>query len=246
MNMSTLITRIKRRIGIYGIDIPVDVNKLFTEVIEDTTIPVFSMYEPDYQYLYVSTDNLQQIHMGMQTEEYLLPDSQYRKIVCVADVSYDSESGYNNYPGLNMTGLYQYNPFASSTMHQNIMLANVQSQIYGKSFPSLRFDFRPPRTIVFYNKILSNTLRIQIGYEHDKSLTSISPTLSESFFELALLDCTDAAYQIAKHWDTIETSIGSIKLNIDDWSNAAEQRKALLEDWTDRYHLDFPVAEITG
>ena len=245
MNMSSLITRIKRRIGIYGITIPVDINKLFTEVIEDTTIPVFSMYEPDYQYLYVTTDKLERVNTGMNNEEYLLPDSQYRKIVCVADVSYDAESGYNSYPGFNYSGMSAYSPFSNYNLYQNIMTSNMQSQIYGKTFPSLRFDYRPPRTIIFYNKILSNSLRIQIGYMHDKSLASISPTIAESFFNLALLDCTDAAYQIAKHWDSIETSIGSIKLNIEDWSGAAEQRKSLLEEWDNVYHLDFPVAEIS-
>ena len=246
MNMSTLITRIKRRLGIYGIDLPVDTNKLFTEVIQDSTIPVFSMYQPVYEYLHINTDTLERVRNGCTVEEYLLPDMQYREIVLVAHVEYDTDMYNGDYMGLNVTGMYQYNPFSTYSMYQSIALSNAQSQLYGKTYPSLRFDFYPPRRLVLYNKILSNSLKILVGFKHDISLASITPTLSESFYNLALYDCMDAAYQIAKHWDAIETSIGSIKLNIDEWSNAYENRKQLLEEWDNSYHLDFPVQEVSG
>ena len=47
MNIDRIVRRIKRDIGIYGMALPIDnVDKLIGEILVDTTLPVFSMYQP--------------------------------------------------------------------------------------------------------------------------------------------------------------------------------------------------------
>lgn len=244
LNMSHLITKIKMRMGIYGISIPIDdPNGYLRETIELITIPTFSVYQPYYDHLYVSTNELQKAERyrddGVDRTYYILPTFNTRKLIGVADVKY-SDTGTLNYSGVAgyaLTGLLPYN---NSSLLQQAMLTNVTSQLYSNMYPRLTFDFIEPSTLVLYNQIVSNSLDITLAFEHHKSLATIPQTAEPSFFELALCDCMINFYQIAKHWGTIETSIGNINLNIDDWAQAEDRRKSLLEEWDNTYHLDIP------
>ena len=60
LNLSQIVTKIKMRMGIYGISIPIEnPDEYIRETIELFTIPTFSIYEPYYDHLHVSTDDLQ-------------------------------------------------------------------------------------------------------------------------------------------------------------------------------------------
>ena len=73
---------------------------------------------------------------------------------------------------------------------------------------------------------------------HDKNLVSISPTMEESFRELAILDVKDALYQTMKHYTNINTVFGNVDLKLDEWQQAAGDRKQLLDEWENVYHID--------
>ena len=120
------------------------------------------------------------------------------------------------------------------------MLTNVTSQLYSMMYPKLTYEFIEPCTLILYNQIVSNTLDITLAFEHHKSLATIPQTAETSFFELALCDCEINFYQIAKHWKSIETAIGTVNLDIDDWADAQNRRQELLSEWDNLYHLDIP------
>ena len=67
---------------------------------------------------------------------------------------------------------------------------------------------------------------------------SINPTSEESFYKLAVLDVKGALYPTIKHYTGLETSLGRIELQIEDWQNAAQDRKDLLNEWDENYLLD--------
>ena len=79
--------------------------------------------------------------------------------------------------------------------------------------------------------------------KHYKSLQSIRPTAEESFFTLAVLDVKENLYGLVKHYQNIQTAYGNVELKIDDWQNAESERKELLNQWDDSYHLD--LAQMT-
>lgn len=244
LNLSQIITRIKMKMGIYGISLPIEnVNDFIRETIEMITIPTFSLYQPYYQTLHINTSDLQKDprydDTSSEKSAYLLPLFETQKLLTVADVQYsDNQSfNYNGVAGYALIGLM---PYTNTSLIQQSMLSNVTSQMYQNMYPRLTYDFIEPRTLIIYNQIVSNSLAITLSFEHHKSLATIPSTCDKSFFDLALYDCMINFYQIAKHWSSIETSIGTINLHIDEWQDAESKRTELLNEWDNTYHLDIP------
>ena len=245
INLSREITKIKMSMGIYGIHLPVDnVDDFIREIIEITTVPTFSVYQPYYDLLYVDVNDLQRAEEYDNNERngvgYILPEFKNRHLITVSDVQYNGNSGNSTYTGMSGYGFNGIMPYAGLNMMQQMMLTNAASQLQSNMYPKLTFDFIEPCTLILYDLIMSNGICIELAFEHHKSLSTIPLTAEPSFFKLALYDVQDAFYQLAKHWDGIETVYGNINLKIDDWADARNNRNSLLEDWDNNYHLDIP------
>ena len=98
MNIDRIVRRIKRDIGIYGMALPIDnVDKLIGEILVDTTLPVFSMYQPAEEWY--PLDGLRPVNrestqnMG---DLYILPDFPGRKLLYVKGVKYNEPSLCSN------------------------------------------------------------------------------------------------------------------------------------------------------
>jgi hypothetical protein len=232
--MSRLITRLKRKLGIYSIALPIEnTDDFIREIIEDTTIPVFSQYNCIIERVRFNLHNLEKIEQRANYETYLLPDVfSNREILYVSDVSYDEAtiSGIGYWGG----GV----PLMSGSFVNQSILANAGSTLSSRMIPKLTFKYEHPRKITLYNVLSSCHLVFEIAFAHDKSLASIPPTAEESFFELACLDVEEALYGMLKHYNELDSPYGKINLRIDDYQSAAQDRKQLLNEWDDKYHLD--------
>ena len=248
LNLSREVTKIKMRMGIYGISIPIDdPDNYIREIIETVTIPTFSQYQPYYDYLYCKTDDLRKApeydNKTSDSSAYLLPEFKNRRLIAVVDVAY-ADTGVISYDGVAGYAISGILPYSNSSLLQQAALTNVTSHLYQTMYPRMTFDYIEPNTLIIYNKIVSNSLKIMLAFEHHKSLATIPYTAEQSFFDLALLDCETQFYQLAKHWDNIETAIGNINLKIEDWQDAESRRTDLLNQWADVYHLDVPYSII--
>lgn len=235
MNINTMIRRIKRDIGIYGIALPIDdVDKMILEILEDTTLPVFSLYCPleeiqhvDVSYLIHDTD------LADGADMYIIPENLIysRKLLYVKRVAYDESYLRANYfpSRVCMTGLDGLG---------DLLTANIGKNIIDQTVNSITFKYIHPRKLLIYDALVSSKLTIYMCFEHDKSFASITPTSEESFYNLALLDVKAGLYPTIKHFDGIETALGRIELKIDDWQSASADRKELLADWNETYLLD--------
>lgn len=237
MNLTILIKRIKLKIGIYGLALPIDnLDQLIIDIITDITLPVFSRYCPFEQIIPIDMNDLEKrnarLAKNASYEEYLLPDFQERKLLSIKDIYYDdrSLSGMGYWGGTT--------PMLHSGLTNQMMLANASVPLLAMSLPKMNFWFEAPRTVRIFNCIASHLLMFDMLFEHDKSLGSITPTSEESFFNLAILDVKENLYGLVKHYTTVRTVIGEIELKIDDWADAANERKDLLNQWDDTYHLD--------
>lgn len=243
LNLSQLVTKIKMRMGIYGISLPIDnPDDYIRETIELFTIPTFSVYQPYYDHLHVNTDQLQratEFDQSTDCSAFILPDFKNRKLISVADVKYDDTGVFssNGVAGYALSSLLPYN---NSSLIQQSMLTNVTSQLYSAMYPRMTYEFIEPCTLIIYNQIVSNSLDLTLAFQHHKSLATIPQTAEKAFFDLSLYDCEINFYQIAKHWDKIETAIGTISLNIEDWADAENKRQTMLDEWDNLYHLDTP------
>lgn len=233
MTMSQLLTRIKMKLGLYEVALPFEnPDNIFREIIETVTIPTFSIYLPLRDKYVCNVHDLQSIEKRANWETYLLPEWPNKKILEVTDVTYDESllSGMGYWGGTI--------PMVTSNIVSQSLLANASAALTRELIPRITFDFKAPRTLRLYN--LYNSCKIVISYntEHMKSLASIPDTAAEAFYNLASLDIEMMLYNTMKHYNEIETAYGRINLHIDDWANAEQERKDLLNDWDDRYQLD--------
>ena len=75
MNLSKLVTRIKMNIGIYGIALPIDnIDEMITEIVTDISLPVFSLYNPYEESIYMDVNKLERVEKTAQYSAYLLPE----------------------------------------------------------------------------------------------------------------------------------------------------------------------------
>lgn len=235
MNITKLSFRIKMGIGIYGIALPViDIDDFIVQVLRDITLPTFSLFSPLKKRLYLSLDEMEKLEKNTTYESYLLPE-RVNRILYVKDVKYDDRSlAYDGYlGGPVITRSSGYDAFKTVT------IGNQLRHMMDEVLPTITFHFEAPRTIYLYNVVQSRRLIFELCCEHDKSFMSISPTAEESFFELAILDVKDNLYGMVKHHTTLQTALANIDLKIDDWANAKEERKTLVEQWKDSLPLDF-------
>ena len=233
MNMSKLITRIKRNIGIYGIALPIeDIDKEIKDIIIDITLPVFSLYNPYEDHLYIDLQNLERVEKTSTYQSYLLPSALSEKLLYVKDVRYDDRC---------ISGLGYWGgdiPYLSGVLTEQTLISNAAKNLTNMALPKLNFQYEPPRKLTLYNNYASLKVIVDMCCKHDQSLQSIRPTAEESFFKLAVLDVKENLYQLVKHYTTIQTAYGTVELKIDDWADAANERKELINQWDDSYHLD--------
>ena len=233
MNMSKLITRIKRNIGIYGIALPIeDIDKEIKDIIIDITLPVFSLYNPYEDHLYIDLQNLERVEKTSTYQSYLLPSALSEKLLYIKDVRYDDRC---------ISGLGYWGgdiPYLSGVLTEQTLISNAAKNLTNMALPKLNFQYEPPRKLTLYNKYASLKVIIDMCCKQDQSLQSIRPTAEESFFKLAVLDVKENLYQLVKHYTTIQTAYGTVELKIDDWADAANERKELINQWDDSYHLD--------
>jgi hypothetical protein len=233
MNLSTVVTRIKLQLGIINIATPIEnLDETIVEIIQNITVPVFSLYAPYKKNLYIRTSDMELIEKTAEYERYILPDFGTEKLLYVYDVKYDTGQ---------LSGLASYGamPYYGGNLIQQIMMGNASMNVYNQIIPKMTFKFMPPRELMLYNVYSYTKVVLELGFQHDKSLITIPETASESFFKLALLDTMDNLYPTIKQYNELQTAIGTINLRLDEWQSASDKRDELLREWDDTYHLDW-------
>ena len=236
LNMSNIVSRIRFKLGIATMALPFDdINKLITEIIEEFTVPVFSLYCPDRRVDRVETNKMFEV-LDRRTSytEFLLPDYKNMKVLYINDIYYNEDAltnlGY--YAGTVPMGMSDA-PFVGQ-----MILNNISTQIMNQAIPKLTFDFQAPRRLKIFNSYWSNVLTFDWSFEHSKSLNTIPDDAYDTFLTLALLDVQENLYPTMAQYIEQNTQYGTLRLPIESWANAESERKELLEKWNDVYHLD--------
>ncbi len=256
LNLSQIVTAVQMNVGIYAIALPFEepTPKIVADVIQTQTLPVFSNYHPYYETITFSLTGsssgvilaksgdqnvasvLKEVDCGSNWKEYLLPDVFHnKKILFVRRVEYkdDTVTGMSYYGGFPITG----------GLIQQSMIANASARLAAKMIPKITFDWKPPRRLRIYNAINSAFVDVDFAFAQDPSLQSIEDTCYQSFLDLATLDVKCFLYNTMKHYPEINSVYGNISLKIDDWQSADGDRKQLLENWDNTYHMDQQLYE---
>lgn len=233
MNLSELLTAIKMDLGIYGLALPFkDPDKTLYDVIKLRTIKTFSPFMPNVIKLPINLSDLNCLQ-SMYTESiYEIPDVfGGRTLLYIRKVNAKNK----------LLGAGYLSPILDTDINLYNQLAMVQASanLVSTVTPPLTFKFTPPNLLHLFNFATAyGEVDIEFALEHAANLSTVTPTMWESFYELALIDIKRFLYGTLKHYTDIQTAYGTINLRIDEWQNAEQDRKELVERWRDTYHLE--------
>lgn len=168
------------------------------------------------------------------SQVYEIPKHYYqdRTIMAVSDVNIVRPHGYNDlYVPSGAIG----SPVGAITAMASMQMAASMSRTMTHA---ITWDFRPPNILIMYNGWSGGNYEIELLMSHDISLSTIDPTCSSKFLQLCEYDLEEYVYNRLKRVQNLELGAGSIELKIDDWSDAGNRKRELLDDLADASAMD--------
>ena len=239
INISKLISSIKLDLGLVAMATPFDnLDELIREIIVIRTIPVFDELHPYIVPLQIDTNELDMVEKRSESTVYRLPDvfgSAQIMMITHMEPLYDNDRYSHDYN----TSLFSYGVTPCIYGYQELMLAQAQANMLSTAAKGITFQFIAPNMIeIFSGYAMGNTYRLSVAITHADNLSTIPATCYGSFLKLATLDVKNYLYNTLIHYENLSTAYGQLSLNIDRWSNAEDDRRALIEKWEQTYHLD--------
>jgi hypothetical protein len=239
INISKLISSIKLDLGLVAMATPFDnLDELIREIIVIRTIPVFDELHPYIVPLQIDTNELDMVERRSESTVYRLPDvfgNAQIMMITHMEPLYDNDRYSHDYN----TSLFSYGVTPCIYGYQELMLAQAQANMLSTAAKGITFQFIAPNMIeIFSGYAMGNTYRLSVAITHADNLSTIPATCYGSFLKLATLDVKNYLYNTLIHYENLSTAYGQLSLNIDRWSNAEDDRRALIEKWEQTYHLD--------
>lgn len=219
-NKALLLGKLKRKLGLFYLKLPIEDKDLLT-IIDEDTIPTYSIYFP--QELRVDITEADKVPGSKNT--FFIDEKHIGDGVNIVDI----ELIYGTYDPVTTGMFYPLNPTDVINLQMSLDLTSAIGE-------PIAYNYIPPNKIeVLGGKALLGSFSADLLLTHNKKLTSIRPSQIDSFTKLALLDIKAFLYENLKHFDQIETTFGTINLRIDNWSNAENEKEELLNVWDEKY-----------
>lgn len=235
-NMSKLISKIDMRLGMSQYNLPDHLSKeKWVDVITDITLVTFSRFFPFEMIYHVDQDTPKRDGWYMIDEEKL----DGAKFLGFHDLDWatfgnssamqQQADGYGYYDmltcqyGLAGIGLYQMESNLSSLYNTGYFLETRDPNMFRLSSATGQLG----KTLSVFN--------IKVFVEHSPTLSTISPTMMETFEELAMADVADFLYQSLKLYDGLETIFAKPDLRLDDLRDKAQKREEIVNTLRDSY-----------
>ena len=210
---------IKQHCGVYSIQLPVDDNCLYHDIIVDDTIPTFSTYYP--RVLHVPA-NIYQLPP-------IITDASDRFIVGIESIRPFNDLRYQSVPSA----------YETIESFQALAISQTVGDLASTMEPPFLTEFLPPNRFRVNNgTYYKDQVIIGVEVSYSTELYDIPMTLRQAFYKLALLDAKRYFWNQMKYWKDFQTSIASFNLQIDDWADAESKREELLEQWDQSFHLN--------
>lgn len=238
MNMSRAITHLKMQLGLYNISLPfkdditerpVPVENVIRDVLVNVTIPIYSQYVPWVR------EGSQNIATLTEVEDekgiYLLPAFlTSTPVMYVIDVSM---------PMMNTRGTYgDIAPaYGINRSTQGVITSQAYMMVAGQMRAEPTFEYLGENRIKLYG-FPKTEVEFKVACEHEPNGETILPSCYESFMQLATLDLKMFLYNTLKLYDGIPSAFGNVQLKTEEFQSADAERTALLNQWTDVFHLD--------
>lgn len=238
MNMSSIITSIKSQLGLYNIVLPfkdavtgdqIPTETVIHSVIKDTTIPMYSQYQPWIRTGDILVKDLKPVDRPKGI--YFLP-----AFLTTTDVLYivDVRTAISNVRGSfgDACPVYGINRSGQGVIlsMEYMMVANqMRSEPTFEDLGHNKF-----RLYGFPNMMIT----IKVACCHEPNGETIEESCRGSFMQLAILDIKEFLYNTLKYYNELPSAFGNTKLNIEDFQTASGDRVQLLKEWDEVFHLD--------
>lgn len=237
MNLSYLISRIKKELGIYTIALPIDnIDKFLAETIKGITLRDYSQFFPKYENVTIPGKEIQKAERERPSTEYIeirMDVATKSEIISIDDVRPNLDTAYGF--GYYASGM----PLYGAASLGDLLTTHIGAELSNLMVPKINWNFEYPNILQLYNLYYyTGDLNCVCKLLHDPSLVTIPFSQEESFTEVAIIDCKKVLYEVVKHYNEMESAHGRINLRIDDWTDARTERKEIINQWRDSFHLD--------
>lgn len=234
-NMSNLLNKIERRLGTKPLNLPEDISKdKWAEVIETDTLVTFSRYYPHaFKYQLTSNDKKNGYYY---LDEELIGGS---KILGIRDISWEDFAN-DSFGVIENAGYGIYDFLGSNYGLNDIALIQMRADHMSLFNNGVYPVFEPPNRIKLQSATSSDvggikTFHVWVLIEHNRNLTTISPTQMETFEALAQADIAQFLYRYLKYYDQLQTVYATIDLKLQDLETEANKRDEVINFIKDSY-----------
>ena len=223
--MTLLLNKIERRLGLSVLPIPENIGKdTWHTIIEEDTIPTFSRYFP-YKITTIIDNTCEKDGFFFIDKD--LPEG--TKILGVKDIdwqAYRCDPRFDRY-GINFS---TYDFISRDYAIDDVAFTQMAADYMSLFNLGIYIEFEYPNKIKLVSVNGSPVSRyrpfpLQIFIEHPANLMTISPTMMETFERLAQADVAGFLYQQLKYYDGTETVYTTLDLKLDtlqEWYNRRE------------------------
>ena len=234
-NISEFLSLIKEDIGIKDIPLPVD-DKSLLQRFYNSALKEFSVRYPRIETIILGDENrIAPEYRDRNTKIiYRIPKYVYQDSTILAVTKFDVSRplGYSDF--YVPQGVWA-SPDAVLSSLADIKLAAALASTMGKA-PT--YQFKAPDLLYVYNGWSGGVYDVDVALMHDISLSTIPPTAITHLKQLAILDIEEYLYNKLKRIDNLDTGIGNIQLNINNWEDAGNRKLELLKEWDEDGNLD--------
>ena len=238
MNMSRAISHLKMSLGLYNITLPfkdeitgdpTPVENVIRDVLTTMTIPIYSQYQP---WIRDGNANLNKLKLIDRLQAiYLLP-----AFLTTTPVMYVSAVFL---PVRNHRGTYgDVAPaYGINRSVQGVATSMAYMMLAGQMRAEPTWEYLGENRIKMYG-FPRTEVTFRLACEHEPNGETIPDGCYDSFMKLATLDMKMFLWNTLKLYDGVASAYGTIQLKIEEFQGADAERTTMLEDWTDRFHLD--------
>jgi hypothetical protein len=134
-------------------------------------------------------------------------------------------------------------PYGSSLAPDDVMTSVVSIQaaaaVGQNVVHALTWEYDSMRNwITLFHGWSTGSYKVTVSTCHDESLSTVPPTAMSTLRELAQYDLGQYIYNTIKRKNNVDTGVGTITLNIDDFQDYGSRKRDLLKELSEDANLD--------
>ena len=238
MNLSECITQLKTQFALNSISLPlkdditgdpVTPEDAIREVLVNVTIPMYSGFQPWIREVDANVKSLKIV--DKKNHIYMLPwGCCTTKVIKVITIRMPYTVNRGTYGDIAPA-------YGIGQSVQGVITSQEMMMLAGLMRAEPTFDYLGENKIRLFGFPMT-TLTFVVACQHEKNGETIEDSCYQSFMELAELDVSMYLYNVLKYFEGMPTAFGNISMKSEEFAGAAAERRQLIKEWNEVFHLD--------